>query len=160
MARVKNVGELDWAMYGLIDAFFGIGFATEKPIRIDDTEVADGDLHTYEFQMYLTLDQRVELHPGTYESVDMVEPSPTAVVVDADSHIDNWDLKPQVITEKLVGLFTKFSKEVELLRVATRHVTLGKVSIWFAFLTKELPESPDKYLHALARKLSRLARKK
>ena len=162
MARVKGIGELDWAMYGLYGAFDDMGLATFKPITVDDTDVADGDPHTFEFQLYLTPDQRAELHPNTYESIDMTGPEPrTGIVVDAITHIDNWELKPQVISEKLVALFDKLSKDVELLRVQTRYIMVApnKVVVWIAFLTKELPESPDKYLHALSRKLSRLAKK-
>lgn len=154
MARVKSVGELDWAMYGYSDGYF----RPACPISLGDT-MPFVPKDTYELMFRLLPDHSFELHPNTYEQMDMVGTKPIAFVVNAKGETE-WDLQPRCIDERLSGLFFRLSKCIDGLKVHTKEVIKGKTVIWLTFLTDDLPEPPDKYLHRLARQMSRLAKKK
>ena len=154
MARVTGVGELDWAMYGRSSDGDQSSFHTMRPIDLDEIEPK----WIYELQFYLVPDRQIALQPGTSEQIELVAGEEHVFVIDDETGHSDYDLKPIFLDTDIVKLFMRCNKSLECLRCKTKLVIPNRVSIWFAFTTDQLVEYPDRFLHSLARKMSKWAK--
>ena len=155
MARVTGIGELDWAMLGRADDN-SHAFKELHPIFLINN--TDNKHDVYRCVLYLVPDRQVSLHPDTFEDIDMSSKNPVVHVIQCKTGLVNHMLMPVFINESLMRLLCRCNQNLDNFSFSIVKMISSGISIMLSFQASQLIEHPDRYLHFLARKLSKWAK--